>query len=73
MCGRVLVHWPDWETYLLGSSAEDLPAAMHRHEATGRPLGSRWLVEKLQAFLGRTLLPQKRGPKPKGKPNVRRD
>ncbi|MGB2820523.1 MAG: hypothetical protein WBF17_06045, partial [Phycisphaerae bacterium] len=35
--------------------------------ATGRPLGSRAFVEKRQALLGRTLLPQKRGAKPKRK------
>ena len=40
---------------------------MHLHEATGHPLGSRAFVEKLQALLGRTLLPHKRGPKPKDK------
>jgi len=73
MCGRVLEHWPDWQTYLLGSSAEDLPAAMHRHEATGRPLGSRRFVEKLQALPGRPLLPQKRGPEPKGKKSGKQD
>ena len=40
---------------------------MRRHEATGRPLGSQGFVERLQALLGRTLLPQKRGGKPKRK------
>jgi len=65
MRARVLEHWADWENYLLGSSAEELPAKMHLHEARGRPLGSRAFVEKLQALLARTLLPQKRGPKAK--------
>ena len=60
----MLEHWRDWRTYLRGASAEELPATMRRHEATGRPLGSRWFVEKLQALLGRPLLPQKRGAKP---------
>jgi hypothetical protein len=35
--------------------------------APGRPLGRWAFVEKLQALLGRTLLPQKRGAKPKRK------
>ena len=65
MRGRVLEHWPDWRTYLLGSSAAELPGRMHLHEATGRPLGSRGFVERIEALLGRALLPQKRGPKPK--------
>ncbi len=46
---------------------------MYRHEATARPLGSRAFVEKLQALLGRTLLPQKRGPKPKDKKKAKRN
>ena len=75
MCGRVLEHWGDWRTYLLGSSAEidaeDLPAKLHRHETTGRALGSRPFVEKLQDLLGRPLLPKKRGPKPKAKKRAR--
>jgi putative transposase len=73
MCGRVLEHWRDWESYLLGSSAEELPSRMHLHETTGRPLGSRAFVEKLQALLGRSLLPQKRGPKRKDKKKARRN
>jgi putative transposase len=72
MCGRVLPHWPDWQRYLLGSTGEDFPEAMHRHEATGRPLGARSFVEKLEALLGRTLLPRKRGPKPKAKQEAKR-
>jgi len=57
---------------LLGSTAEDFREAMHRHEATGRPLGARSFVEKLEAMLGRTLLPRKRGPKPKAKQEAKR-
>ena len=63
------IHWPDWPTYLLGASAEDLPLALQRHEATGRPLGARPFVEQLQTLLGRPLLPKKRGPKPKARSN----
>jgi len=70
---RVLEHWPDWRRYLLGSSAEDLPTAMHRHEATGRPLGGRRFLEKLESLLGRPLLLRKRGPKPKGRQETKRN
>ncbi|HUS91963.1 MAG TPA: transposase [Phycisphaerae bacterium] len=73
MRSRVLEHWADWETYLLDSSAEELPVQMHLHEATGRPMGSRAFVEKLQSHLGRALLPQKRGPKGKGKRKSKRN
>jgi hypothetical protein len=61
MRGRVLEHWRGGESYLLGSTGEDLPEAMRRHEATGRPLGSRPFLKKLEALPGRTLLPRKRG------------
>jgi len=65
--------WPDWQRYLLGSTAEDFPEAMHRHEATGRPLGARSFVQRLQALPGQTLLPRKRGPKPKAKQGGKRN
>jgi hypothetical protein len=37
------------------------------NQATGRPLGDKAFVQKLESLLGRTLLPAKRGPKPKPK------
>ena len=51
--------------YLLGSDGSDVAGVMRRHEATGRPLGDRAFVQGLSALLGRDLLPQKPGPKPK--------
>ena len=59
--------------HLLGATAEDFPEAMHRHEATGRPPGGRSFVQKLEALLGRTLLPRKPGPKPKAKQEAKRN
>ncbi len=59
--------------HLLGSTAGDFPEAMHRHEATGRPLGARSFAEKLEALPGRALLPRKRGPKPKAKQEAERN
>ena len=73
MRGRVLEHWRGWRTYLRGASAEDLSSKLHLHETTGRPLGSRAFVEKLESHLGRPLLPQKRGPKPKDKQHAERN
>jgi hypothetical protein len=64
MPGRMLEHWRDWRMYLRGASAEGLSVKVHRHEAVGRPLGSRAFVEEFQALLGRAVLPQKRGAKP---------
>jgi len=61
------------------SSAEPATAGSRRSSPrtttlpAGRPLGSRAFVEKLQALLGRTLLPPKRGPKPKDKHEPKRD
>ncbi|MCD6364298.1 MAG: hypothetical protein J7M14_00310 [Planctomycetes bacterium] len=41
---------------------------MRRCESTGRPLGDKAFIEKLQLRLGRALLPRKPGRKPKPKP-----
>jgi len=42
--------------------------ALRRSETSGRPLGSAAWVQQLETRTGRTLAPQKRGPKPKEKP-----
>lgn len=39
-------------------------------ETSGRPLGSEAWLDRLEAQTGRTLKPQKRGPKPKGEFDV---
>ncbi len=54
----------DWEDYLQLSSDEELKM-LKRHEQTGRPLGSNSFVEEIEQKLGRTLRPQKPGPKKK--------
>ena len=56
-------------TYLRGASAEELPATLHLHESTGRPLGAAAFVEKLERSLRRPPRPRERGPKPRGKRN----
>ena len=40
-------------------------APLRRAEATGRPIGDRDWLHALEQRTGRTLAPQKRGPKPK--------
>ena len=42
-----------------------LGAKLRRHESTGRPLGDEKCVAQLEAMVGRSLRPRKRGPKPK--------
>ena len=51
----------------LGTPAHyaDAWRALRQSETTGRPLGSADWIEALEARTGRTLTPQKRGPKPK--------
>ena len=56
---------PDWSSFLSTSTEEELNL-LHRHERTGRPLGDLGFVETLEQILGRTLQPQKPGPKKKG-------
>jgi len=46
---------------LPGRDEAELAVTMRRRENTGRPLGSRPFVEKLEALLGRKLLPPKPG------------
>jgi len=55
---------PNWSSFLATSTEEELNL-LHRHERTGRPLGDLGFVETLEQILGRTLQPQKPGPKKK--------
>jgi len=54
----------DWDEFLRLSTDEELET-LNRHEKTGRPLGSETFVEKMEQELGRTLRPQRPGPKTK--------
>ncbi|MDR2488512.1 MAG: transposase [Desulfovibrio sp.] len=53
------VYVSDWRGYLEETEAE----IFLRHERTGRPLGGTEFIRQLEDKCGRTLLPQKRGPK----------
>ncbi len=55
----------DWRAFLAGGLAEDALEALRRHGRTGRPLGSTFFLEALEAQLGRPLKPGRPGPKPK--------
>ena len=51
----------DWGIYLNGH--EEGYEQIRKHEKTGRPLGSKEFIQKLEQFLGRVLVKQKPGPK----------
>src|SRR5262245_36131310 len=58
---------PDWSEWL---KIEDAKAddVIRRHTRTGRPLGGREFLIRLEKLTGRKLLPQKRGPRPRKTP-----
>ncbi|MCE5327707.1 MAG: hypothetical protein ABFD92_01705 [Planctomycetaceae bacterium] len=57
-----------WEEYLREEKDDQpLAKAIHRSENTGRPLGSVGFVQKLEAALGRPLLPNPGGRPSKAK------
>ena len=55
----------NWSSFLSLSPAAELDL-LHRHERTGRPLGTDAFLERLELNMGRTLKPRKPGP-PKGR------
>ena len=68
--GRVVVpgyphHVKDWRRYLQATDDDEFARSLRPHEATGRPLGDKTFLHRLERLLGRVLLPNKRGPKPK--------
>ncbi len=56
---------PDWADFLADGLAPDLAAALRRGERTGRPLGDKRFIAKLERRVGRKLTKGKPGPKPK--------
>jgi len=55
----------DWRGFLQQEEDDQTVARLRRHGRTGRPLGDPAFLDELEALLGRTLRPQKPGPKPK--------
>jgi len=55
----------NWERFLLQSTDGETAVLIKQHDRTGRPVGSKNFLEKLERILDRPLFPQKRGPKPK--------
>ncbi len=55
----------DWNVFLRQGVSSLVVKMFEEHERTGRPLGSRTFLEGLEKFTGLSLLPKKKGPKPK--------
>lgn len=53
----------DWKGFLKNGLADEDHATLQAHERTGRPLGDKGFVERLETDLGRSLKKQKPGPK----------
>ena len=56
----------DWREYLMEPLEAKQEELWRRHERTGRPLGEAAFLDRIEAILGRSVRPAKRGPKPKG-------
>ena len=55
----------DWATFLATPEETGPAHRLELHLRTGRPLGSAAFIEQIERQLGRSVRPQKRGPKPK--------
>ena len=56
----------DWQQFLSGDVSAEEYELLQRHERTGRPLGSKSFIERLEDKLSRILTPQKGGRPKKG-------
>ena len=51
----------NWRQFLCGDVSDDEYVLLQQHERTGRPLGSKQFMERLESRLDRILIPQKGG------------
>jgi len=58
----------DWASFLAEGPSESEVRLFDEHASTGRPLGDEGFIERLEKMTGRTIAPQRRGPKPKKVP-----
>jgi len=56
---------PNWSAWLSIDSDDALRDTIRNHTRTGRPLGSKEFIVRIGTQIGRSLLPQKRGRRPK--------
>jgi len=61
----LLKHVDDWSTYLGERLTAEELEPIRAGERTGRPLGPASFLKQLEKSLGRTLIKQKPGPKPR--------
>ena len=54
----------NWEGFLASGMQEKDEIKIKRHTKTGRPLGSQFFLGAIEKMLGRSVRPQKPGPKP---------
>ena len=54
---------PDWKRFLSDDISDKHLSKLRSHQRTGRPLGDDDFIVKLEALSGRSLRPQKPGPK----------
>lgn len=54
----------NWKSFLASGMQEEDEIKIKRHTRTGRPLGSPPFLEAIEKLLGRSVRPQKPGPKP---------
>jgi putative transposase len=64
---NALARIADWKALLESALSEEQLKDQRGHSRTGRPLGDETFMERLESAVGRTLKPQKRGPKTKQK------
>ena len=56
----------DWKKYLSTDSNDKISSLFIENVDTGRPLGDKAFIEKIEAIVGRTLKRKKPGPRRKG-------
>jgi putative transposase len=57
---------PDWKAFLESGLTPAEIQRIEQHGRTGRPLGTGTFVADVEQRVGRTLVPGKPGPKPRG-------
>ena len=54
---------PRWAAHVAEDLSAEAIGILHRHEASGRPLGSDGFLTRMEGVLGRVLRPRRRGPR----------
>jgi putative transposase len=65
--GRAGFHLLSWRKFLSVDASESEMTLFRKHERTGRPIGDKAFIERLERLLDRRLKPRKPGQKPRDK------